>query len=89
MLMQKLNICCINVLVCLINGTSPYDGRVEVYYTGVLWGTVCNNNWGIMDADVVCHQLGFSDTSRTYTHGLSGHRRRKRGGHGPPNIGYL
>ena len=44
--------------VQLIGGTSPSEGRVEVFYSGV-WGTVCDSQWDHRDGDVVCRQLGY------------------------------
>jgi len=51
---------------------SPWEGEIEVYYGGQ-WDRVCNADWDINDAEVVCHELGFSGaTSAEYSRATPG-----------------
>jgi len=73
--------------VRLANGGTQFEGRVEVYYNGE-WGTVCDDNWDIVDAkcvtidsvlfvltlvhSVVCQELGYGGAIRAYTDSFFG-----------------
>ena len=50
-------------LVRLVDDSSHYEGRLEVYYNG-RWGTVCNDGWNDNYAGLVCAQLGFGPSGR-------------------------
>jgi len=57
---------CVQNDIRLRDGLVPYSGRVEICNANE-WGTVCDDSWGISDAQVVCFQLGFSRTGMWMT----------------------
>lgn len=42
----------------LVGSNDGYSGRVELQYYGE-WGVICDDNWDVHDAEVVCRMLGF------------------------------
>ena len=47
---------CIDGSIRLVDGNST-AGHVQILFNGE-WGDVCDDFWGLPDADVVCRQLG-------------------------------
>ena len=47
--------------VRLADGTAKDRGRVEVYHEQKGWGTICNTDWSVNDADVFCKELGYAE----------------------------
>ncbi len=74
--------CVDSVSVRLVNGNNPCAGRVEVYNDGQ-WGTVCQQNWDIADAAVVCRELDCGTAVKATYDAHFGQ------GSGPISMGYL
>jgi hypothetical protein len=42
----------------LVNGTNVNDGRAEIKVNDI-WGTICDENFNILAADLFCRILGL------------------------------
>ena len=46
----------------LVGGTGDHEGRLEVRYRGE-WGTICDDYWTDVEADLSCRLLGYPEGS--------------------------
>ena len=53
------SVSCNNGDIRLVDGSSEYDGRLELCYLDQ-WGTICGDLFGDLDAQVACRQLGLN-----------------------------
>ncbi|XP_065830656.1 deleted in malignant brain tumors 1 protein-like isoform X2 [Oscarella lobularis] len=54
----------------LVGGSSKYEGQIEGYYENGLWALVCDKDFGMEEAFVVCREL-FSTPPARFTVGYS------------------
>ncbi|GFT77243.1 lysyl oxidase-like protein 2 [Nephila pilipes] len=47
----------------LVGGKNSYEGNVEIFHLGV-WGSICDDEWDISEANIACKILGFDKATR-------------------------
>ena len=57
-----------SVQVRLGGGRADNEGYVMALGSNGTWGGVCDNNWDINDAHVVCRMLGYPSAEESYDH---------------------
>lgn len=53
---------CFDYDIRLVGGSIGGEGRIELCYNNE-WGTVCDDDWDVIEARIVCKQFGFSGIS--------------------------
>ncbi|XP_054848825.1 deleted in malignant brain tumors 1 protein-like isoform X2 [Eublepharis macularius] len=56
----------------LVNGSSDCSGRVEILHSHQ-WGTICDDHWGMKEAEVVCREIGCGAALKAHTKAWFGH----------------
>lgn len=51
-----------------------HTGNVEILHEGK-WGSICDDEWDHLEANVVCRQLGFDNAIKATTSGYFGQAR--------------
>ncbi|XP_056636755.1 lysyl oxidase homolog 3-like [Diorhabda sublineata] len=43
----------------LVGGAGEFEGNVEILHDGT-WGAICDDEWDVTEAKIICKQLGYS-----------------------------
>lgn len=63
-------------LLKLVDGRGEYEGNVEIYHMGK-WGSVCDDEWDMREATVVCRHLGYERPYRVTHSSMFGPAKRR------------
>jgi hypothetical protein len=63
--------------VKLVGGQTGWEGNVEIYHMG-RWGSVCDDEWDLVDAHVVCRSLGYTNGALMATNNAQFGRTRSK-----------
>ncbi|XP_055385210.1 lysyl oxidase homolog 2B [Condylostylus longicornis] len=60
----------------LTNGRTPTEGKVEVRLNNGPWGSICSDGWSLLEANIVCKQLGMGYANNAIQTDFYGNRSR-------------
>lgn len=63
-------------VVRLMGGQTPREGNVEIYHLGT-WGSICDDEWDLREANIACRSLGFPNATRATHNSEFGRGRSK------------
>ena len=58
----------------IINFVFYFPGNVEIFHDGS-WGSICDDEWDLREAEIVCKTLGFPNAERVTYNSHYGHVR--------------
>ena len=57
-----------SIEIRLVGGSTKNEGRIEIRGQGK-WGTVCDDSFGLDDANVICKMLGYPSAFKAFQGG--------------------